>query len=222
MTFYEELFNENKEIWDRALNSDFIQQMGDGTLDDKLFTGYMVDDSLYLRECAKVFAWGMTKRKNMTSVKTYYSLMSFVNESEMSTRIQYLEKAGLKDEYVENLPQRPENLEYTTIMIEAAKNGMGEAECMTALMPCMASYQYIFEKLVQDKPQVLEGRFAPMVLDYCGPEYKEMVDGWIDMMNQFCEGISEERLSACRKLFRECSLCEEKFWQMSMRERDDI
>ena len=44
--------------------------------------GYIVEDSLYLREYAKVFAWGMTKAEDMDAIRSYYSLLSFVNEGE--------------------------------------------------------------------------------------------------------------------------------------------
>ncbi len=37
-------------------------------------------------------------------------------------------------------------------MIEAAKNGEGAAECMMACLPCMLSYGWIFQKLLEEKP----------------------------------------------------------------------
>ena len=33
-----------------------------------------MDDSLYLREYAKVFAWGMVKAEDMEEIRTYYEL----------------------------------------------------------------------------------------------------------------------------------------------------
>ena len=51
-----------------------------------------MEDSLYLREYAKVFAWGMTKAKDMQTIRTYYSLLSFVNESEDAARLHYLKR----------------------------------------------------------------------------------------------------------------------------------
>ena len=39
--------------------------------DEACFKGYIVEDSLYLREYAKVFAWGMTKAKDMQTIRTY-------------------------------------------------------------------------------------------------------------------------------------------------------
>ena len=108
-----------------------------------------MEDSLYLREYAKVFAWGMTKAKDMQTIRTYYSLLSFVNESEDAARLHYLKHFGLTDEGIQSLPLRPENRAYVDSMIEAAKNGEGAAECMMACLPCMLSYGWIFQKLLK-------------------------------------------------------------------------
>ena len=68
--FWEELMQENLPIWQQCLDSDFLQQMGKGTLSEDCLKGYMVDDSLYLREYAKVFALGMLKAKDMETKRT--------------------------------------------------------------------------------------------------------------------------------------------------------
>lgn len=83
---------------------------GGRALDEACFKGYTVDDSLYLREYAKVFAWGMIKAEDMDTIRTYYSFLSFVNEGEGSTRMQYLERYGLTDAAIRRLPQLPARL----------------------------------------------------------------------------------------------------------------
>lgn len=90
MTFTQELIEKNLSVWQQCLDSPFLQQLGAGTLDEACFKGYIVDDSLYLREYAKVFAWGMTKAEDLEAIRTYYSLLSFVNEGEGATRLVYL------------------------------------------------------------------------------------------------------------------------------------
>ena len=121
-------------MWEKCLHSEFLTHLADGTLDEACFKGYIVEDSLYLREYAKVFAWGMTKAKDMQTIRTYYSLLSFVNESEDAARLHYLKHFGLTDEGIQSLPLRPENRAYVDSMIEAAKNGEGAAECMMACL----------------------------------------------------------------------------------------
>ena len=70
MTFTQELIEKNLSVWQQCLDSPFLQQLGAGTLDEACFKGYIVDDSLYLREYAKVFAWGMTKAEDLDAIRT--------------------------------------------------------------------------------------------------------------------------------------------------------
>jgi thiaminase/transcriptional activator TenA len=76
------------------------------------FKGYIVEDSLYLREYAKVIAWAMTKAQSMQQLGVFYSLLAFVNESEDATRRQYLRRWHLSQQQIELLPLRRENQAY--------------------------------------------------------------------------------------------------------------
>ena len=93
--FVDALVQESLPIWQQCLDSDFLRGLEAGTLDEDCFKGYIVDDSLYLREYARVFAWGMTKAQTMAAMRNYYSLLSFVNENEDVARLQYLKRYGL-------------------------------------------------------------------------------------------------------------------------------
>ena len=57
-TFVQQLVQESLPVWEKCLHSEFQERLADGTLDEACFKGYIVEDSLYLREYAKVFAWG--------------------------------------------------------------------------------------------------------------------------------------------------------------------
>ena len=222
MTFWEELMQENLPIWEQCLHSDFLQQLGEGTLPEACFKGYIVDDSLYLREYAKVFAWGMLKADDMDAIRNYYSLLSFVNEGEGATRLLYLERFGLDDAQIQHLPLRPENLAYTRTMVEAARDGQGEAECMMACLPCMASYGWIFQRLLEQYPGVRNTPYWPLVRDYAGAEYQAACDRWVAFMEAACRELEPARKERCREIFRACSVHELHFWEMSMQPRDDV
>ena len=132
MTFVEECVRDSLPIWQDCLDTPFLRGLADGTLAEDCFLGYIVEDSLYLREYAKVFARGILHERSMSEVRTYYSLLSYVNESEDATRLKYLEKYGLTDDEVQALPLRPENQAYVDAMIEAARQGEGAAAAAMA------------------------------------------------------------------------------------------
>ena len=50
MNFLEECIQDSLPIWESCLNTKFLKGVADGSLPEECFKGYIVDDSLYLRE----------------------------------------------------------------------------------------------------------------------------------------------------------------------------
>ena len=222
MPFVSSLVQEDLPVWQQCLDTEFLRRMEDGTLDEACFKGYIVEDSLYLREYAKVFAWGMTKARTMETLRNYYSLLGFVQESEDVTRLHYLEQFSLSEADLQALPLRPENRAYVDCMINAAKNGEGEAECIMACLPCMLSYSWIFQKLLKEHPAVQDAPYGALVADYAGRDYEEACRDWTAFAEKTCEGLSPERLARCREIFHACSVYELDFWAMAALPRSDL
>ena len=222
LPFVSALVQAELPVWEQCLQTEFLQKLENGTLSEDCFKSYLVEDSLYLREYAKIFAWGMTKATTMAAMRTYYSLLSFVQENEDLTRLQYLEQYGLREADIQSLPLRPENRAYLDCMIDAARNGEGEAECLMACLPCMLSYGWLFQKLLERSPAVKDTYYGPLVLDYAGPGYDAACRAWAERTEAACTGLSPERAARCREIFRTCSEHELYFWQMCATPRTDI
>lgn len=222
MTFLEECIQDSLPVWERCLNTPFVRGIGDGTLDEACFKGYIVDDSLYLREYTKVFAWGILHSHDMDEIRSYYSLLAFIRESEDRTRQYYLERYQLTDREIQPLPLRVENQAYVDYMIAAAREGQGAAECMMACLPCMLSYGWIFGELIRRSPGVKDTPYWPFVRDYAGNQYETVCEQWADFTNAVCQDLEPERKERCREIFYQCSVHELHFWEMSARPRDDL
>ena len=222
MTFLEECIQDSLPIWESCLETEFLKGVAGGTLSEECFKGYIVDDSLYLREYSKVFAWGMIHSQDMAEIRNYYSLLSFVNESEDATRRYYLRRYGITDEEIQPLPLRPENRAYVDCMLSAAQEGQGAAECMMACLPCMLSYGWIFGELIRRSPGVKDTPYWPFVSDYAGNRYDAICKDWSAFTNRVCQDLTPERAAWCREIFRACSLHELRFWEMSAKPRADL
>ena len=221
-SFVASLVEESLPVWQKCLDTEFLRRMEDGTLDEACLKGYIVEDSLYLREYAKIFAWGMTKATTMETMRHYYSLLSFVQESEDVTRLRYLEQYGLQEADIQALPLRPESQAYLDCMIQAARDGEGEAECIMACLPCMLSYGWLFQTLLARSPAVAHMAWGPLVLDYAGAGYDKACHAWAAYAEQACAGLSPERREHCRAIFHACSEHELRFWEMAARPRTDL
>lgn len=220
MSFVAKCVEDSMPIWKKCLESQFLTALENGTLDEACFKGYIVDDSLYLREYAKVFAYGITNSQDMEAIRTFYSFLSFVNEGEGATRVQYLHRYGLTDDDIQTLPQRPQNKAYTDCMIQAAKEGV--AECMMASLPCTLSYGWIFRKLLERSPEVRNTIYWPLVQDYADDSYEVICKKWVDFADRVCENLPPQRLAHCMDIFRACSELELHFWEMSNEPRTDL
>ena len=181
-----------------------------------------MDDSLYLREYTKVFAWGILHSHDMDEIRSYYSLLAFIRESEDRTRQYYLERYQLTDREIQPLPLRRENQAYVDYMIAAAREGQGAAECMMACLPCMLSYGWIFGELIRRCPGVKDTPYWPFVRDYAGNQYETVCEQWADFTNAVCQDLEPQRKERCREIFYQCSVHELHFWEMSARPRDDL
>ena len=217
MDFVNTCIEDSIPIWQKCLETPFLRKMVDGTLEEECFRDYIVDDSLYLRQYAKVFAWGIIGTEDPEAMRTFYSFLSFVNEGEGSTRLQYLKKFGLRDAEVQKLPQRPENKTYTDYMLTASREGA--PECMMAGLPCTISYGWIFNEILKAHPEIRDTVYWPMVRDYTENGYDEVCRQWVAFGNQICRGLPEGRLQRCLEIFRKCSEMELGFWRMSGRPR---
>ncbi len=221
-TFLDTCIRDSLPVWQACLETDFVRGVADGTLPEACFKGYIVDDSLYLREYAKVFAWGILHARDMEEIRAYHSLLSFVKESEDATRQLYLSRYGLTDGDIQHLPLRKENQAYVDYMIACAREGEGAAECMIACLPCMLSYGWIFKEVSRRFPQVRDTPYWPFVRDYADSQYEQACARWSDFTARACSGLSPHRLEQCREIFLHCSQYELDFWVMSARPRDDI
>ena len=55
MSFMEGVLKQNKPVWDKCIATLFVQDMKDGTLPIEDFKEYMIQDSIYLKNYARVY-----------------------------------------------------------------------------------------------------------------------------------------------------------------------
>lgn len=91
-----------------------------------------------------------------------------------------------------------------------------------ACLPCMLSYGWLFQKLLQRSPAVKDTYYGALVLDYASPGYDAACRAWAERAEAACTGLSPERAARCRAIFRACSEHELHFWEMCAAPRTDI
>lgn len=214
MKFMEQVIAGSKDLWEGYLNHPFVKGAEEGTLSQKQFETYMVQDSIYLREYARVFALAMYRAKTLREMALFYEVLSVVINDESATRIRYLRRYGIDPETVDELPALPQNKAYTDFMGEMAQKGLAQA--LMAVLPCMLSYCYIAREIVKRSPNVLsESPYGDWLADYAGDGYYEKCVRWATFTEELCQDYSQEQKEQLIEIFRISSQHEMAFWDMS-------
>lgn len=212
--FMDKVIADSLNLWESAANETFLKEMGQGTLDRQKFLDYIVQDSIYLRDYLKAFAMGIFKSRSLKEMQVFYSVLGFVNDSENVTRLKYLQDNNMTDADVESIAKKPECTAYTDFLIyTSVKEDI--PEILMAVMPCMLGYYYVFCKVLERNPEVLNTYFAPLVSDYSSDYYKKSCDEWTEYCNEVCEKLDDNRKIKLKTIFKQASSHELYFWQMA-------
>ena len=215
MKFSEVLFSEVKEIWDGYLEHPFVKAIGEGSLDKEKFKNYLIQDYLYLKDYAKVFALGLVKARTMKEMKFYHGSIKGVLDDETAVHVNYLKGFGLSTEEVEEYKSELTTESYTNYMIGIALKGDLKDIAMT-IMPCTWSYYYIGKHLYETYKENLKDNFyTPWIEGYASNEFREYTQEWIDYIDDICNDISEVKKERLKDIFIKSSLYEMEFWNMA-------
>lgn len=215
MKFSEVLFSEVKKIWDGYLEHPFVKGIGEGTLDKEKFKNYLIQDYLYLKDYAKVFAMGLVKAETMKEMKFYHESIKGVLDDETVVHVNYLKDFGLSTEEVEAYKSELTTESYTNYMLGIALKGDSKDIAMT-IMPCTWSYYYIGKHLYETYKENLKDNFyAPWIEGYASNEFRECAQEWIDYIDDICKDISEVKKEKLKDIFIKSSLYEMEFWNMA-------
>lgn len=216
--FMKEVIDDSAKLWEDAANCRFINEMADSTLSKEKFLDYIIQDSIYLRDYMKIFAYAITVSKTWKDMQLYYAMLGYVDDGENKTRLSYLADAGMTDADVDQTEMHPQCRDYCAFLKDAGQSG-DELRIIMAMLPCMLGYGYVFQSLRARAPQVMETYFGPLVADYTMPEYTEYCEYWIQVTNEKCASCTEKEKKDLMAVFHRASEHELWFWQMAGEDR---
>lgn len=212
MAFMKDILTHNIPIWEECAATPFVQEVQTGKLPLEKFKRYMIQDSIYLKNYARIYGKAIFHADTLREIQLYYSMLNFVNDTESEVRLDYLKQFCITDDDIELIAPLPENQNYIDFMFEIASHGKNE-EILMAVLPCMLSYSYIFRKLAA-VPTSRESRYWDFIKDYADEQYAESCKEWSAFAGYKCAGLSEANKKYLADIFEKASLLELAFWKM--------
>ena len=75
MLFMEGILKQNMPVWDKCIATFFVQDMKDGKLPIRYFKEYMIQDSIYLKNYARVYGKAIYYAETLREIQLYYSIL---------------------------------------------------------------------------------------------------------------------------------------------------
>ncbi|MCR5350261.1 MAG: hypothetical protein K6E20_04640 [Acholeplasmatales bacterium] len=222
MTNYmKDIINDSLPIWEECINSKFVQGLVNGTLTEDQIVKYIVEDTRYLLNYAKCYAYLITKCNTLEEIRMFYDILAFVNEGETSVRREFILERGLKEDVVETTIPDMESQIYIDSMMNWCSCGT-LVEGTMSILPCMLSYGYIFNECYKRYPNMLKNNpFKHILEGYIGNEMVEGCKVWEEFGNKLMNKYPNS-FEKCKEIFRFSSLREKAFWEMSFNNKLDF
>lgn len=217
MLFSDQLMFSVKDDWEKMVQHPFITGMIDGTLEKGKFAQYLIQDTIYLKYYAKVYAWGIIKTDDTDIMRRLYRDMDVIVSDESMMHIQYLKDLGYTEEKALAQPIHPVNKAYLDYMLHISQFGTLE-EGLVGLMPCALSYYYIASRcyeLADIQGTYEENYFKDWIDHYCGDGYKGCYDRTVDLCNLIAHNLVDLQKERLINIFQTGTQHELRFWDMA-------
>lgn len=206
-----------EKIWLSSREHPFLAELQRGTLSEQKFAFFMKQDYLYLIQYAKLFALGVLKAEDLETMEKFSELLHSTLGMEMELHRSFADKFGISREELELTEPSPITLAYAHYMLSVAQNG-SLAELTALILPCTWSYYEIGRVFAGMEGASEHPLYREWILTYASPEFGELAEWLIGLMERLSAGLPEARLVRLEELFIHASRFEHMFWDMSYKE----
>ena len=98
----DKMLEATKELWKSYNEHPFVKGIQDGSLDKDKFKYYIMQDYLYLKEYAKVFAIGVAKAKTLETANLFAKYIAVMN-GELDVHSGYMGKFNVSQEEIDDM-----------------------------------------------------------------------------------------------------------------------
>ncbi|TVP74924.1 MAG: thiaminase II [Gemmatimonadales bacterium] len=199
-------------LWEAQLDHPFVRGIGDGTLEEERFRRWVLQDYVYLKEFARVFAWAVAKADRLESMGWYATVLDMTLNKEMALHRSYAERFGITEAELEAVSMWPTTRAYTDFLVRTAADG-DMADLLAALLPCAWGYIVIGQALAGgDRPD--DARYADWIDQYASEEF-ESAGTWLrEELDRVVGAADVPTFTRLREIFLLSSRYELRFWDM--------
>jgi thiaminase/transcriptional activator TenA len=219
MSFSEHLRRIAKPIWDAQLTHPFVIQLGDGTLPERKFKYYILQDARFLGDLARVFSAAAQKAPDSDSALRFNRLAEETIVVERSLHESYGKKWKMTPKQMTSVQMAPTNFAYTRHMLAVAATGSA-CEITVVALPCAWIYCVVGKHLLRRGKPSQDHPYRDWLMLYASPEFAEVQKWMRKKVDQWAKEASRAEKERMEEAFIISSRYEWMFWDMAFAEEE--
>jgi thiaminase/transcriptional activator TenA len=219
MSFSEHLRKIAQPIWDAQLTHPFVLQLGDGTLPERKFKYYILQDARFLGDLARIFSAAAQKAPDSESALRFNKLAEETVIVERSLHESYGKQWKMTAKQMTSVPMAPTNFAYTRHMLAVAATGSA-CEITVVALPCAWIYCVVGKHLLRKGPPPKGHPYRDWLMLYASPEFAEVQKWMRKKVDQWAKEASRAEKERMEEAFVISSRYEWMFWDMAFAEEE--
>ena len=219
MSFSDHLRKLAQSTWDEQLTHPFVVALGKGTLPERKFKYYILQDARFLGDLSRVFAAGALKAPDSDSALRFARLAEETITVERSLHENYGKRWQMTAKEMSSVPMAPTNYAYTRHMLTVAHTGSA-AEITVVALPCAWIYYVVGRHLLKNGPPSQKHPYRDWLMLYASPEFAEVQEWMRKKVDQWAKTAGQEEKRRMGESFVFSSRYEWMFWEMAWKEEE--
>jgi thiaminase (transcriptional activator TenA) len=213
LSFSEELRAAADPIWQAQHDHQFVQQIGQGSLDVERFKRWVRQDYLFLIEYCRLLALAAARAPDLETLHRFADLLEATAATEMDLHRSYAAQLGITAEELEAEEMSPTTRSYTDFLLRTAALG-DFTELAAALLPCMWGFNEIGLRLAA-RGRPADPRCAQWIDAYADPEFTRLAAWCRHLVDELAADAGPGLRARMRQAFLVSSRYELLFWDVS-------
>ena len=199
--------------WNAYVDHAFIREMEAGTLPQRVFQQYLIQDYLFLIQYARAYALAIYKSRSLTDLHASQSSLNAILD-EMQLHIRLCQRWGLSEADVLAAPEHQANIAYTRYVLDCGHTG-DLLDLLVALSPCMIGYAEIGLRLAPALAAQPDHPYREWISEYASDGFQQAAHNAIAQIDRLAQhAMTEGRFNDLVVVFAKASRLEAGFWQM--------
>ncbi|CAI3936322.1 thiaminase II [Commensalibacter papalotli (ex Botero et al. 2024)] len=136
--------------WLQFTQHRFVKELAAGTLEQKEFQQFLIQDYLYLHDYCRVVSLAIYKSNDFTEMQYFASLMQGLLNAELPFHIKYCQERGITQGQIEKSSKTLELVAYSQYLLSKSMQG-DLLDLIVLLSPCLVGYGEIGLRMSIDK-----------------------------------------------------------------------